>query len=195
MTVDEAEAHYRRLLEDRQKVYTDNRAFLNSNPFGTDHDGHPGLVNMNAQRRSIIGPLNPAALTLWKQIFYDDGAGGFLGECPSIVKVLVRIGTTKGWHHGEKVLDVTDSLKPGTAIATFDNHGKFEGHAAIYIRKGLNENGQPCIWVADQFTPQDTHSTDGPFYPKVRSLRIVSESQVDETDPNTANNFYVVRTR
>lgn len=39
-----------------------------------------------------------------------------------------------------------DAIKPGTAIATFDKNGHYEGHAAIYL--GQDKNG---IRVIDQW--------------------------------------------
>ncbi len=81
--------------------------------------------------------------------FVDDGAGGYRGECVSLVKKQCPL--IPGTAHWRKSLPAkgSTSLLPGTAIATFDAAGRFEsgrGHAAIYV--GQSSSG---IEVWDQY--------------------------------------------
>lgn len=64
-----------------------------------------------------------------------DAQGGFVGECVSYVKqACTGVPVTKLWVKGIKVKGAT-TLNEGTAIATFDSNGKYQGHAAIYVRQ------------------------------------------------------------
>ena len=53
-------------------------------------------------------------------------------ECVAMVKYFAKPPHTSLWKKGARVKGYT-SIKPGTAIATFNNNGKYHGHAAIYI--------------------------------------------------------------
>ncbi|ORF07278.1 hypothetical protein BGI03_04765 [Snodgrassella alvi] len=53
-------------------------------------------------------------------------------ECVAMVKYFAKAPHTSIWKKGARVKGYT-SIKPGTAIATFNSNGKFKGHAAIYI--------------------------------------------------------------
>lgn len=80
-----------------------------------------------------------------------DGTGfyGESQECVASVKFFTGAPQTSLWSKGVKVKgDI--SIKAGTAIATFDNTGKYKGHAAIYI--GQNGLG---ILVYDQWNGRE----------------------------------------
>ena len=53
-------------------------------------------------------------------------------ECVAVVKYFAKAPHTSLWKKGARVKGNT-SIKPGTAIATFNSNGKYFGHAAIYI--------------------------------------------------------------
>ena len=57
----------------------------------------------------------------------------FCGQCVSYVTTVCPTipVNTHAWKKGAQVKGDTAVL-PGTAIATFDNNGKYSGHAAIY---------------------------------------------------------------
>jgi len=66
-------------------------------------------------------------------------------ECVSPVKALTGAPRTIFWKRGVQVKGAT--IETGTAIATFNKKGKYEGHAAIYIKQ--DEKG---IYVYDQWS-------------------------------------------
>ncbi len=77
-------------------------------------------------------------------------------ECVGLVKAAVpEIGSTKTWREGERIIGPEDPpLEPGTAIATFDESGRYanksgESHAAIFMKYDT-VGGQQGIWVLDQ---------------------------------------------
>jgi hypothetical protein len=52
-------------------------------------------------------------------------------ECVAAVKYFAKAPQTTIWKKGARVKG-NNSIRPGTAIATFDSRGKYHGHAAIY---------------------------------------------------------------
>lgn len=75
------------------------------------------------------------------------------GECVAFVQDAARAPTTALWKKGVAVRGNL-SLRKGTAIATFDAHGRYTNlstgnHAAIYV----SQNAQG-IWVYDQWRSQ-----------------------------------------
>jgi hypothetical protein len=77
------------------------------------------------------------------------------GECVDLVKKLtpgLKGIATIGWRQGESVVEYRGILRAGTAIATFDRDGRFNGtrahgqHAAFFVRSSA-----AGIWVMDQW--------------------------------------------
>ena len=67
----------------------------------------------------------------------DDGNGGYVGECVSLVKhqcPQLRGRSTSTWTAGEFVKSATN-IATLTAIATFNASGKYSGHAAIFVSR------------------------------------------------------------
>lgn len=89
--------------------------------------------------------LNPKRLE--KQLL----VGG--GNCVDLIKGLVpglKGLRTSAWRRGAHVVD-TAGIVPGTAIATFDEHGHYPNrshgnHAAIFLA-----SAGAAIWVIDQW--------------------------------------------
>jgi hypothetical protein len=112
------------------------------------------------------------------------------GSCIEIVKQLVpglKGVPTSAWRQGARVLD-TSALRPGTAIATFEDgrypnrpHGN---HAALFVAYG----GQ-AIWVMDQWKGDPRRTWIG--------LRLIAPGRQYHDgsfiDPsNAAQAFYVI---
>jgi hypothetical protein len=75
------------------------------------------------------------------------------GECVAFVQEAARAPTAALWKKGVAVR-ANSNLRKGTAIATFDAHGRYTNlstgnHAAIY----LSQDAQG-IWVYDQWRSQ-----------------------------------------
>ena len=75
------------------------------------------------------------------------------GQCVVFVQDSAKAPNTSLWKQGRKVRDNL-LIKQGTAIATFDAHGKYPNkptgnHAAIYVSQGA-----AGIWVYDQWVSQ-----------------------------------------
>ena len=104
------------------------------------------------------------------------GADPYHGECVSYVKAVVpTLPVTGKWKKGALVKGNT-TLPAGTVIATFDQYGKYFGHAAIY--EGQTAKG---IDVVDQWItppPQPIHH---------RTLAFGAHG-----NSNNGNNFFVV---
>ena len=73
------------------------------------------------------------------------------GECASGVQEIFKdyyndwiLGKTSSWNKGTKV--VGNNITPGTAIASFDSHGSYSSHTAIYVSQ--NSDG---VQVYDQW--------------------------------------------
>ena len=80
------------------------------------------------------------------------------------------------WKKGVPVKD-SKNIKSGTVIATFNAHGKYEGHAAIYVNQsaiGIN--------VYDQYVTPPSPKGVGP-----RTLRWGANGT-----SNNGDEFYVV---
>lgn len=99
------------------------------------------------------------------------------GQCVSYVKkVCPTLLPTNHWEKGAPVKDNKNILQ-GTVIATFNSHGKFEGHAAIYVSQsavGIN--------VYDQYVTPPSPKAVGP-----RILRWGADG-----NSNNGDKFYVV---
>jgi hypothetical protein len=72
------------------------------------------------------------------------------GECVPLVQAATGAPRSTEWQRGAQVQGNTD-IRPGTAIATFDSNGRYDGHAAIYL--GQDEHG---IRVTDQWNIKDS---------------------------------------
>jgi hypothetical protein len=89
-------------------------------------------------------------------------------QCVDLTKDFSGMGDVSAGHHwypGEKVLDAKD-LKPGTAIATFNDKGRFPNqknwNSGIYLGPGVNGD----IWILDQWPhhapqPRPVHLDNG----------------------------------
>jgi hypothetical protein len=106
------------------------------------------------------------------------------GECVDLVKSATGLGQTGSWKQGASVVG-NPNIKPGTAIATFDGKGNYDGHnsagkshTAIYLGPSTKFPGG--IRVYDQWDGQPAHERD---------LRPDNKSYVDN-----ANSFHVVNT-
>lgn len=89
----------------------------------------------------------------------DKAAGpNYCGQCVSYVKtVCPTLPATGSWVKGDAVKDNKDIL-PGTVIATFDDKGKYLGHAAIYV----SQNEEVGISVYDQWVTPPSPKAIGP---------------------------------
>jgi hypothetical protein len=67
------------------------------------------------------------------------------GECVPLVQQATGAPRSTEWRPGVQVQGNTN-IRPGTAIATFDSNGRYDGHAAIYL--GQDKHG---IQVVDQW--------------------------------------------
>lgn len=78
-------------------------------------------------------------------------------ECVAFITAVTAAPATTSWKKGKKVLDASEAeIKKGTAIATFDDNGKYpkDGkgkHAAIYLS---HSRQQQTITVLDQWNSQ-----------------------------------------
>ena len=101
----------------------------------------------------------------------------YCGQCVSYVKqVCPSLPQTAKWKKGAQAKNAA-KLLPGTVIATFNDDGNYEGHAAIYISQ--NADG---ITVIDQYrTPPN---------PKPVSQRLLRFGARGRS--NDGDQFYVV---
>jgi RHS repeat-associated protein len=83
----------------------------------------------------------------------DKDVVGPNGQCVDLTKKFSGMGDVSAEHHwyqGEKVSDAKD-IKPGTAIASFNDKGRFPSesgwNSGIYLGKGTNGT----IWILDQW--------------------------------------------
>ncbi len=103
------------------------------------------------------------------------------GQCVALVQSASGVGSTHTWTCGEAVQGNV-SLRPGTAIATFEASGRYanatdgSSHAAIYLSQ--NERG---VQVLDQWSGSPA---------AVRTIPWVNSGS---TAANTGSAFHVVR--
>jgi hypothetical protein len=109
----------------------------------------------------------------------DDTKGTKLcGQCISYVKqVCPDLPQTSDWEKGSPVKG-NKQIQPGTVIATFNQSGDYEGHAAIYIKQDPKDG----ITVYDQYVT--------PPSPKPVRLRMLRWGAHGRS--NNGDNFYVV---
>ncbi|MEP6672460.1 MAG: BPSL0067 family protein, partial [Chthoniobacter sp.] len=201
MPVEKVKDHYRTFVKRSTEIYEQNKAFLENNLFSTAV-GRPDTVAIDNHGDIKKTPkVDPAALKLWKQIFLDDGTTKTgekeknLGECVSLVSNLTGITPDRTkWRPGARVVD-SDNIKPGTAIATFNDKGVYDPrdnpHAAIFISKGTNSEGRDYILILEQFNPG--HKAR---HPQTRALFLAPEpSDPSKRDySNCSNYFHVIET-
>ena len=75
------------------------------------------------------------------------------GECVDLVKAAANTPRTPFWRAG-RLVQGDGSIRPGTIIATFDETGRYTGHAAIYM--GQDQRG---LTVIDQWNVRDRAGT------------------------------------
>lgn len=110
------------------------------------------------------------------------GSGSLKGECATGVQVVFHaygrpLGLTRTWKEGVRVKG--SDIKPGTAIATFQNGKYAADHAAIFIEE--TESG---LWVWDQFNRPE----------KPWGKRILRFTQKNWDRSNNGNLFSVIET-
>ena len=123
-----------------------------------------------------IAKENPYNLVGQTQV----GEPGYeVGECAAVVKKYTGAPATYLWRQGDRVRG--NQLPMGTAIATFDERGRFPSktgyHSAIYLYQ--DEQG---IWVVEQF-PGAYDGTIG-----MRRLNFGGSGR-----PNNGDNFCVIK--
>ena len=101
-------------------------------------------------------------------------------ECAVFVQRISFAPTTNFWRKGIRVMDEkVGSITRGTAIATFDDNGKYplaNRHAAIYL-----SHDKFGIWVYDQWNNQG----------KVKK-RLIRVKPIVDISVNNAIRFYVI---
>jgi cell wall-associated NlpC family hydrolase len=108
------------------------------------------------------------------------GEGKLKGECATGVQYVFftagkPLGLTRTWRQGTKVRG--NNIKPGTAIASFQNGKYSNDHAAIFI-----EETKEGLWVWDQYNrPQ-----------KAWGKRLLSFNAKADDRSNNGNLFYTV---
>lgn len=200
----EAQKHYETFVSARKTIYDTNKELLDKNQFTTSDKGPETVTydpNTGTKGKPGNPPLNPKAEALWKQIYVDDGKGkrgssSQLGECASMPINLTGVtAKTKKWKPGPVVVG-NEKIKPGTAIATFNDKGDYNGtsggHSAIFI-----SSTSDSITVVEQYNPGH-----GGRAPQIRTLPLqvdVSQSQLvperQRDYSNTANWFRVIQTK
>ncbi|MFA6097664.1 MAG: BPSL0067 family protein [Candidatus Paceibacterota bacterium] len=133
----------------------------------------PSILDATYQKKRMVGDV-PA-------ITVADMKGGYWGECVSLVKALSKSTVaTDGWAKGDNVV-LTGSVKPGTAIATFNSAGVYSGHVAIfrdYVRDSGGKIKEVLVWDQNYVSP----------YVVGRHNFKIAGSGV-----NNASSYYVVR--
>jgi len=119
-------AYYEWNVSERHQIYEENKTLLDKNllrrPSTNPIQSYFPATNDIPTKKPI-----PEALNCGRKYFLMMGRPnqgspkGNLGECVSLVANLTGITTdTKKWRGGAKVID-TANIKPGTAIASFDD--------------------------------------------------------------------------
>jgi hypothetical protein len=104
-------------------------------------------------------------------------------ECVEFVRQTTGAPPTSTWKRGQKVADaLIGSIPRGTAIATFDDKGKYPAdglgqHTAIYLK-----HDKSAIWVLDQWNAQGEVKERSIWFNRPKGTR----------RSNDANTFYVV---
>jgi hypothetical protein len=88
------------------------------------------------------------------------------GECAPLVEKATGAPPSKDWRRGVPVRG-NANIRPGTAIATFDNNGRYGGHAAIYL--GQDHHG---LRVIDQWNRWRDGSVMTQHWPGERVLAL-----------------------
>ena len=98
------------------------------------------------------------------------------GECVALVQAATGAPLTREWQPGVSVQG-NATIRPGTAIATFDSNGRYAGHAAIYV--GQDEHG---IHVIDQWNIRDSQGHivgQQPPHERILSLDDPNRARID----------------
>jgi hypothetical protein len=86
------------------------------------------------------------------------------GECVALVRAATGAPRSTEWRPGVRVQGNAD-IRPGTAIAIFDDTGRYTGHAAIYL--GQDAGG---IRVIDQWNVRQNGQVIRQHQPTERML-------------------------
>jgi hypothetical protein len=126
------------------------------------------------------------------------------GQCARLPQELTNVGHTSRWQPGERVVDVSRTLKPGTVIANFifeydkawypNSH---EWHACLFVRgEGYSVvTGKPSqIIVFDQWAGPRRNREDShvPGTRPIRAWTYEQAKQLRKRPADNANDFYVV---
>jgi hypothetical protein len=124
--------------------------------------------------------LNVSEKQIAAQVAYRNRQGNT--ECVEFIRQTTAAPRTDYWKKGKKIADTTPGeIKRGTAIATFDEYGRYPKdargkHAAIYLRHDARG-----ITVLDQWNAKGKVTE--------RTIRFDSKSR---SRSNDANSFYVI---
>lgn len=119
-------------------------------------------------------------------------------ECALLVQALTGAPNTSAWQRGKKVRDTGSNVTAGTAIATFQDDGTYDGnsgvcHAAIYLKTtaiGVE------VWDQWRSGHIGQRKADGYFHGK-RTCRFVDEDGKKSKNyrrQNDGDEFYVITT-
>ncbi|GAB2880748.1 hypothetical protein GCM10027277_57380 [Pseudoduganella ginsengisoli] len=87
-------------------------------------------------------------------------------QCVALIRFYANAPATFAWRQGERVIDSTSPIQPGTAIATFVN-GRYPSHqagnhAAFYLRPGAGG-----FYVMDQWKNKPDGKVSSRFIPSL----------------------------
>jgi hypothetical protein len=106
------------------------------------------------------------------------------GQCVDLVKDACGIGHTSTWQQGATIANNPD-LKPGTAIATFDQNGKYgnhtngSSHAAIYLGPSTKYPGGIRVydqWAGHPASERDIRPSGGSAVNSANAYSIIKTS-------------------
>jgi len=143
-------------------------------------EGYPSILDVNCQKLKMVGTIRTVSV--------DDNQCSvrYYGQCVSFAKALSKSNVATGdWDRGNKVM--SSNIQSGTVIATFNSAGDYTpGHTATF-RDYIYANGiKTGIRVWDQNYLPNLGGV-------VARHNIMSKVTVSLTNPNNANNYYVVR--
>lgn len=139
----------------------------------------------------------------WRQTFKEQGKEGLKhlmignGECVALPQGLTNVGYTGRWQRGERVIDVANTLRPGTVIANFKLiNGKWQyprppsivhgHHAALFMGADSYSGGKALrIQMFDQW-----RSGEGKW-PGARWVKVQPSASLRQPC-DRAEDFYVV---
>ncbi len=142
-------------------------------------EGYPSILDVTCQKQLMVGTIRAVSVA--------DNQCNVYGQCPSFAKALSKSNVATGsWVQGSKVMS-SNLIQAGTVIATFNSASKYEaGHVAIFRDYAYSNGQRTGILVWDQNYIPDHGGA-------VARHSIRAKGTTWLTDPNNANNYYVVR--